>query len=135
MDKRVSARGIIIEDKEVYLMFRRRILDDGSIKEYYVIPGGGINDNESLEDCLKRELKEELSIDIKINSYLGYDESKDTIAHFYSCSIINGIPSLGGEELERCSKSNYYEVRKVKIEDLDNIDIMAKDMIIKAASN
>ena len=135
MDKRVSARGIIIEDKEVYLMFRRRILDDGSIKEYYVIPGGGINDNESLEDCLKRELKEELSIDIKINSYLGYDESKDTIAHFYSCSIINGIPSLGGEELERCSKSNYYEIKKVKIKDLDNIDIMAKDMIIKAASN
>ncbi len=135
MDKRVSARGIIIEDKEVYLMFRRRILDDGSIKEYYVIPGGGINENESLEDCLKRELKEELSIDIKINSYLGYDESKDTIAHFYSCSIINGIPSLGGEELERCSKSNYYEIKKVKIKDLDNIDIMAKDMIIKAASN
>ena len=135
MDKRVSARGIIIEDKEVYLMFRRRILDDGSIKEYYVIPGGGINDNENLEDCLKRELKEELSIDIKINSYLGYDESKDTIAHFYSCSIINGIPSLGGEELERCSKSNYYEIKKVKIKDLDNIDIMAKDMIIKAASN
>ena len=135
MDKRVSARGIIIEDNEVYLMFRRRILDDGSIKEYYVIPGGGINDNESLEDCLKRELKEELSIDIKINRYLGYDESKDTIAHFYSCSIVNGIPSLGGEELERCSDNNYYEIRKVKIEDLDNIDVIAKDMIIKAVNN
>ncbi len=135
MNKRVSARGIIIEDNEVYLMFRKKILDDGSIKEYYVIPGGGININESLEDCLKRELKEELSIDIKINSYLGYDESKDTIAHFYSCSIINGIPSLGGEELERCSKSNYYEIRKVKIEDLDNIDVIAKDIIIKAVNN
>ena len=135
MNKRVSARGIIIEDNEVYLMFRRRILDDGSIKEYYVIPGGGINDNESLEDCLKRELKEELSIDIKINEYLGYNESDNTIAHFYSCSIINGTPSLGGEELERCSESNYYEIRKVKIEDLDNIDVMAKDMIIKAINN
>lgn len=132
MNKRVSSRGIIIENDYVYLMFRRRIKENGEIKEYYVIPGGGINENETLEENVKREVKEEFSVDVKINGYIGKDESEETIANFFSCSIINGTPKLGGEELDRCTESNYYEVRKVKIEDLDKIDVMGKDMIIKA---
>lgn len=132
MNKRVSSRGIIIENDYVYLMFRRRIKENGEIKEYYVIPGGGINENETLEENVRREVKEEFSVDVKINGYIGKDESEETIANFFSCSIISGTPKLGGEELDRCTESNYYEVRKVKIEDLDKIDVMGKDMIIKA---
>lgn len=132
MEKRVSSRGIIIEDGNVYAMFRRRIKDDGTIKEYYVIPGGGINENETLEENVIREMKEEFSVDVKIKGYLGKDESDETIAHFFSCSIINGSPKLGGEELERCTEQNYYEIRKVAIEDLDKVDILSTDMIMKA---
>lgn len=132
MEKRVSSRGIIIEDGKVYAMFRRRIKDNGTIKEYYVIPGGGINKNETLEENVIREMKEEFSVDVKIKGYLGKDESDETIAHFFSCSIINGTPKLGGEELERCTEQNYYEIRKVAIEDLDKVDILSTDMIMKA---
>ena len=60
------------------------------------------------------------------------EERETNIVHFFACSIVNEIPHLGGEELERCSKSNYYEIRKVKIEDLDKLDIMSLDKIIKA---
>lgn len=133
MEKRVSSRGIIIEDGKVYAMFRRRIKDDGTIKEYYVIPGGGINENETLEENVIREMKEEFSVDVKIKGYLGKDESDETIAHFFSCSIINGTPKLGGEELERCTEQNYYEIRKVAIEDLDKVDILSTNMIMKAS--
>lgn len=132
MDKRVSSRGIIIEDGFVYAMFRRRIKDDGTVKEYYVIPGGGIKENETLEENVIREMKEEFSVDVKIDGYLGKDEGEDTIAHFFACSIVNGIPCLGGEELERCTESNYYEIRKVSINDLDKVDILSVDMIMKA---
>jgi len=132
MDKRVSSRGIIIEDGAVYAMFRRRIKDDGTIKEYYVIPGGGIEENETLEENVIREMKEEFSVDVKIEGYLGKDEGEDTIAHFFACSIVNGTPCLGGEELERCTESNYYEIRKVSINDLDKVDILSVDMIMKA---
>lgn len=132
MKKRVSSRGIIIDNDCVYLMFRRRIKDDGTIKEYYSIPGGGVEDNETLEDAVIREIKEEFSVDIKIDGYLGKDEGDDSIAHFFLCSITNGIPCLGGEELERCTESNYYEIRKVPIKDLDKVDILSVDMIKKA---
>lgn len=133
-EKRISSRGIIIEGNYVYLMFRRRIKENGEQKEYYVIPGGGINEKETLEDNVIRELKEEFSVDVKIKGYLGKDEGEDSIANFFSCEIINGNPKLGGEELDRCSESNYYEIRKVKVDELDNIDVMGRDMIIKAHS-
>ena len=38
---------------------------------------------------------------------------------------------MGGEELERCSKENYYEIRKISIDDIDKIDILSKNMIKK----
>lgn len=132
MSKRISVRGIIIDGDEVYTIFRRRVNDDRTFKEYYVMPGGGLEKSETLEETLIRELKEELSIDVKIIGYLGLDESENSIAYFFKCKISKGIPMLGGEELERCSRENYYEVRKVNIHNLDNIDILAKDMIIKA---
>ena len=135
MCKRISVRGIIIDGDEVYTIFRRRVKDNGDSKEYFVIPGGGLEKGETLEETLKRELKEELCIDIGTIGYLGFDESDTSIAHFFKCEIVNGIPSLGGEELERCSKENYYEIRKVNICDIDNIDILGRDMIIKAYNN
>ena len=119
MEKRVSSRGIIIENNKVIAMFRRKVKDDGSVKEYYVIPGGGLEEGETLEDSVKRELKEEFSVDIEI------------LAHFFNCKIIDGVPKLGGEELERCSKENYYEIRKISIDDIDKIDILSKNMIKK----
>ncbi len=130
--KRISSRGVIIENNNVYAIFRRKLKDDGTKKEYYVIPGGGINENETLEDNVIREMKEELSVDVKIKGYLGKDENKDSIAYFFSCEIIGGIPKLSGEELERCSESNYYEIRKISINDLNKIDILSIDMILKA---
>lgn len=63
---------------------------------------------------------------------MGKDEGEDAIANFFSCEVINGIPTLDGEELERCSESNYYEIRKVRISELDKIDVMGRNMIIKA---
>ena len=79
MEKRVSARAIIIENNQVLTMFRRKKKDDGSYKEYYVIPGGGVEPNETLEETCIRELKEEYNVDIKILGYLGKDEKEKTI--------------------------------------------------------
>ncbi len=135
MYKRVSSRGIIIDDGKVIVMFRKKIKEDGTKKEYYVIPGGGLKEGETLEENVKRELKEEFSVDVKILGYLGFDENEDTIAHFFSCKIVNGTLALGGEELERCCEENFYEIRKVDIKDLDSIDILSKDMILKAYNN
>ena len=129
MNKRVSSRAIIIEDGKLLTMFRRKIKSDGTIKEYYVIPGGGLEENETLEENVIRELKEEFNVDIEVIKFLENVEYEDTIANYFLCKIVNGTPKLGGEELERMSESNYYEVRFVDLNELDNIDINAKDII------
>lgn len=132
MEKRVSARGIIIENDTVVLMFRRKITDGGNVKEYYVVPGGGVEQDENLEEAVLREIKEELNVDVKILGYLGKDEADTSISHFFHCEIINGIPALSGEELQRHNHNNYYEIRYVKIEDIDYYDVSSKEMIKKA---
>lgn len=128
--KRITARGIIIEDQEVYLMFRRKVLEDGSVKEYYVIPGGGIEEGETPEMAVIRELKEEFSVDTEIIKYLGTNEEADT--YFFECRILNESPKLSGEELERFHENNYYEIKKMSIHTLDNLDLLYKDIILKA---
>ena len=132
MEKRVSARAIIIEGNEVLTMFRRKKKDDGSYKEYYVIPGGGVEDGETLEETCIREIKEEYNVDIKVLGYLGYDEKETTIGHFFHAEIIDGVPTLGGEESDRNNPDNYYEIRRINIDKLNDYDIDAKEFINKA---
>lgn len=131
MKKRVSSRAIIIEDGKLLAMFRRKIKEDGSVKEYYVIPGGGLEENETLEENVIRELKEEFSVDIEVVKFLGTEEYDDTIANYFLCKIVNGTPKLGGEELERMTNENYYEIKYIDLNEIDNYDINAKDIIKK----
>lgn len=69
---RISSRCILIEDGNVLLIYRER-----DKEKYYVFPGGGIEENETKEDCIKRECKEELGIDIEIKKYLYQVKGKD----------------------------------------------------------
>jgi len=135
MEKRISSRGIIINKNEVLTIFRRKVNTEGKVKQYYVIPGGGLEDNETLEENLLRELKEELGIEAKIKGFVGKRETDTTIEYYFSCSIVNGIPTLGGEEKERNNQNNYYEIRSIKLSDIDNIDLQGTELIKKAELN
>ena len=57
---RKRASAVIIEDNKVLLIERVKPGFD-----YFVFPGGGVEEGENLEDTLKREVKEELSLEIK----------------------------------------------------------------------
>ena len=99
--------------------------------EYYSLPGGGIELNETEEEALIRELNEELSIDVNIIKYLGYYE--DAFEHLFFCKRVSGIPKLGGEELIRNCESNYYELRKVLVKDIFDLELSYKNEIIECS--
>lgn len=130
---RVSSRAVIIENNKVLVMFRRKI-KDGVTKEYFVIPGGGIDEGETLEQNVARELKEEMNIDINIKGYLGVIQDDATTQHYFHCEITNGVPCLGGEELERMTQDNYYEPMFVDIQELENSGFYAIQMVKNALS-
>ena len=62
---RNRAGGILIENGKMLLIHRIKE-EDGIRKEYYVIPGGGIEGEEDLDVATKRELKEEAAIDVRL---------------------------------------------------------------------
>lgn len=121
--KRVSARGLVVTEKGLAVIFRRKI-NENSVKEYYVIPGGGIEENEDIVEGLKRELKEELDIEVNVTSLAFTVETDERIEYFYNCEYIKGDFRLNGEELDRMSDSNYYEPTFIDIKDIDKYNII-----------
>ncbi|MBG9812052.1 NUDIX hydrolase [Bacillus endophyticus] len=89
MKKVVAA---IIKDKDKILIAQRNSKDHLAGK--WEFPGGKIEPGETPEECLVREIREELRIDIEIGSF--YDDnvygSKDQAIHllFYWAEVING---------------------------------------------
>lgn|SRR5574344_9517 len=129
MNKRISSRAIILEDGKLLTMFRRKTKEDGSVIEYYTIPGGGQEEGETLEETVIREVNEEFGIDVEVFGYLGKEEQDTRIDYYYHCGITRGIAKLGGEEKDRMTESNYYEVKYLDLKDLSTTDINAKDKI------
>jgi 8-oxo-dGTP diphosphatase len=68
---RVVASVIIKKDNKLLLV--KEILE--SFKEYWIFPGGGVDFGETLLDAAKREIKEEIGLDIKIKEFLGFKEA------------------------------------------------------------
>ena len=124
--KRVNGRAIIFDGDEIILMFRRKI-KDGKVKEYYAIPGGGKEENETIEECVKREINEEFNLDVEVKEFLGKVEDDKNIGYIYNAKIIGGTLKLGGEELEHNNEENYYEVQRVKLSEIDNIDLLEEN--------
>lgn len=125
---RKTARAIIIDDGRLLVFFRRKIRD-GKVVTYYAIPGGHLEDNETLEDTVVRELKEEMNIDIKILDYLGMILVDNQEEHYYHCEIIAGDIKFGGEELDRCNDDNYYEIKWVPIDEIKSGEVRAIDFV------
>ena len=72
MEKRVPNRdirygGAIIRDHHI-LLIRHRENESG--RSYWILPGGGIEPGETEEDCVRREIKEETNLNVRVVSLL-----------------------------------------------------------------
>lgn len=128
MNKRITVRGIIIKDHKIMLMYRERKEKDKLLK-YYSLPGGGVENKETKEDALIREIKEEFNFNVEVTKYLGFCETNTSIEYLYECKYLSGTMKLIGEEKEISSKENYYEPREIDINQLDKIELRYKDII------
>ena len=114
---RVAA--IIIKDDKILLIHR---IKNG--QEYYVFPGGGVKEGESLEEALIREIKEELSLDIKVFKQIFNITNQGQEEFYFLIQDYDGIPQLNGEEKERMNESNQYIPVWMKVDeamDLPNL--------------
>jgi len=60
---------------------------------YWEFPGGKVDNQETFENALKREIKEELSINIKVFNHIASEKHKDdkidVKVHYFLCETIN----------------------------------------------
>jgi 8-oxo-dGTP diphosphatase len=80
---RVRVAALIVEDKSVLLIEHRK-----GRHTYWLLPGGGVNFNESLSDALKREMKEEMGIDISISGLAYICDSIDPESRRHIINIV-----------------------------------------------
>jgi mutator protein MutT len=55
------------------LLLTKEVLENQ--REFWIFPGGGVNFGETLEEAMKREIKEELGMEIKVEKLLDFKEA------------------------------------------------------------
>lgn len=126
LNKRVSA--IIVEKEKILLIHRIK-----PNKEYFVLPGGSVEENENNIDALIREIKEETNLEIEVDKLLWqvnnkFDERTQCI---YLVSKYFGNLELGSPEKERQSLDNQYILEWCDIKDLKNLNFFPNEIKIK----
>lgn len=86
--RRIIAAAIIKEDK--ILIAKRNY---GSLANYWEFPGGKIEANETDIECLKREILEELAVELKVKELLGEQQflvdRKEYIIALYGAILLD----------------------------------------------
>ena len=86
--------AVIVNDRKEILIDQR--LPTGVMANLWEFPGGKIETGETPQSCIKREIAEELGVEIEIDRHLidithSYPEFKVTLS-VYICHLVSGTP-------------------------------------------
>ena len=97
------ATAIILRNGQILLIRRQKPGQD-----YYILPGGGVELDESFEEACRREVMEETGLDVlglqAVHRYF-YGGGEEV---YFIARVPEGEPLLGGVEARRQSEQNRY---------------------------
>lgn len=124
MKQRIRCGGIVfIENKMVsmYREFNNRI--------YYTFPGGGLEENETEEQCVVREIEEEFGITVQPVKKLYTYNGKKGKEHFFLCEYISGSFGTGnGEEFQGTNIRGVYKPVLIEVKDIPNLPLLPPEV-------
>jgi len=125
----VRASAIVVRDNKILLIHRKK---EG--REYWVFPGGGIEEGEKGEEAVLRELEEETGLKGKLIKLTFFDVNFGANHPFYLVEVNSSKVKLGGSELERNSENDWYNPEWVSLSKLSNLNLLPESAKIKSAS-
>ena len=112
----VGCGALIVNDKNETLL-QKRTSKARNGAGFWAKPGGGIEFGEKVEEALKREIKEELGVEIEIIKFLGFTESmiEGVNQHWIS---LNYLAKIIDGEVQNLEPEKHEEVKWFKLDDL-----------------
>lgn len=97
----VAADALLVEGNKVLLIRRGKEPFLGK----WAIPGGFLEENETLEQCCVREVKEETGLEVGVEGLLGVfsepgRDPRKTVGVVFMCKRIGGGEAKGGDDAE-----------------------------------
>ncbi|MCT2536878.1 NUDIX domain-containing protein [Aquibacillus koreensis] len=126
-------RGSVILIKNHKVALIKRIRKDST---YYVFPGGGIETGETPESASKREVLEELGVEVKINNCISKVNYRGGVQYFFLAELIGGTFGSGqGEEYTDVDRDRgTYIPIWMDIEELVRADVKPKEVAFKISN-
>ena len=117
----------VIWDRERQRILIDRRLPEGELAEYWEFPGGKLEGHETAAECIKRELQEELAIDVEVGDHLitvdfEYETLRVSLI-VHHCTHVSGEP-----QMIACS-----EICWVTVDELENYQLPAANYQIVQA--
>ena len=136
----IRVAGIVPMDNGFVFMHRKNVKRNKDYEEYYTFPGGHLEEGETLEEGVIREIKEEFGIDVKVvrNLYELENNKLNMKEYFFLCEYING--EFGTGEGEEFSNNPEYKesgeyipeiVKREKISDLVLLPLEIKEKFLE----
>lgn len=129
----MRAAVIILRQSQVLLIHR---LKYG--QEYYVLPGGTVEPEETIENAARREALEETSLTVELDRFLTVlnDKSTGQEHHLFLVTHYTGEPQLGnGPEAATIGPDNQYLLEWHDLDKLSNLliyPVLLKPLLISA---
>jgi ADP-ribose pyrophosphatase YjhB (NUDIX family) len=86
----VRVSGIVIVNRKITVVRHENKMHG----TYYLLPGGGLERDETIQECAIREVKEECGFDVKIKSLAYYEdvvsEDDHTLHLIFWCDLLGG---------------------------------------------
>lgn len=117
--KKLIAAAII--EKNGKVLIAQRAKDDG-LRGKWEFPGGKVEAGETLQDCLKRELREELGIQAEVGDYYCSSSFYHKDALFEMCMF--KVPAFEGEIVLH----EHSAIAWVTVGELSNYDMPEPDL-------
>ena len=103
---RKIARGFLLNENNEVCLLKIEGTDDFGDRDYYETPGGGVNNGESLEDAVIREILEETGITSELICEIGYVSDYYNLINRHNLNyyFLLRVESYGDNHLEETEK-------------------------------